>query len=369
MRLFIISDVSDIHTKKWVSALVKRGIDIFLFGFNEADFKYYQKFERVTVYSINVFSKISNPTEAGGWEKIRYLSVMKEMKCKIKQFQPDIVHAHYASSNGLLGALSGFHPLIISVWGSDVYDFPKKSWIHKAILKYSLSKADAILSTSHVMAIETNKYTRKKIAITPFGVDTQLFQKKTEYNNTGEYVIGNVKALYPKYGIDVLIRAFKLVVDRNQEKNIRLEIIGTGPDLEKLEQMAKELKIQDKVHFIGRIENAYLPDYYNRFLVSVSISDSESFGVVAVEAMACECPVVTSDADGFTEVVKDGETGFIVPKRDVEKTAEAIQKFINEPALRDKMGKKGRERVLSLYDWQKNVDEMVNIYNQVLNIE
>ena len=368
MKLFIISDLSDIHTKRWVSALAGRGIEIFLFGINKPDEEFYKKLKQVTVFRVDVFSKMQHPFRTGGIEKLKYLSVVKILRKKIQEFQPDIVHAHYASSNGLLGALSGFHPFIVSVWGSDVYDFPKVSFLHRCILKYTLKKADKILSTSHVMALETHQYTPKEIEITPFGVNTDLF-KKIPVHRDDTYIIGNVKTLLPKYGIDVLIKAFQLVVDRNADKELRLEIVGTGPDHEKLEQLAKSLEIADKVHFIGQVENSSLPSYYNRFLVAVSASvwNSESFGVVAVEAMACECPVVTSDADGFTEVVKDGETGFIVPKKDVEKTAEAIQKFIDHPELRDEMGRKGRERVLALYDWNKNVDMMVDIYQSIYN--
>ena len=299
---------------------------------------------------------------------MRYLFVLRRLKQKIKGFEPDIVHAHYASSYGLFGALSGFHPYIVSVWGSDVYDFPNSNWLSGKILKYALKKADYTLSTSHVMAEETHKYTRKEIEVTPFGVDTELF-KPMNIPKSEEFVIGNVKTLRPKYGIDVLIRAVALVIKHNPEKKIRLEIYGDGPQKEELFQLTKSLGITDKVQFKGFVQNEKLPEIYNSVSVSVSVSvlNSESFGVVAVEAMACECPVITSDADGFTEVVKDGETGLIVPKRDVEATANAIQQFIDRPKLREQMGKKGRERVLELYDWKKNVDTMVEIYNHAYN--
>ena len=124
----------------------------------------------------------------------------------------------------------------------------------------------------------------------------------------------------------------------------------------------------DRVEFAGFIDNAKLPELYSRFLVSVfpSVEDSESFGVVAVEAGACECPVVTSDADGFTETVVNGETGLIVPKRDVEKTAEAIQYFLDHPEERERMGRAGRRRAEELYDWKENVGRMVSIYENVL---
>ncbi|MDR1226012.1 MAG: glycosyltransferase [Prevotellaceae bacterium] len=370
MRIFILSDIGSIHTKRWVAALSQKGIDIFLWGLNfkDKDTEYYAQFPNVALSKTNYTDSIKNIIKDGTFEKLRYLKAIKLLKQCIADFQPDILHAHYASSYGLLGALTGFHPYIISAWGSDVYDFPNVSFLHKQALKYSLSKADKILSTSHVMAKETQKYTGKAIEITPFGVDLSLF-KKTDIprQSEGTFVVGNVKTLAPKYGIDVLINAFKLLMDNNPNKRLRLEIVGEGPDREKLQQLTQELGISQHIIFKGKIENHLLPLVYNSVSVSVSVSYSESFGVVAVEAMSCECPVVVSDADGFTEVVVDGETGFIVPKRDAAATATAIQKFIDDPSLRAKMGNNGRQRVEHLYNWKNNVDVMVNIYNEMIN--
>jgi glycosyltransferase involved in cell wall biosynthesis len=358
MRIFILSDAGSIHTKRWVTSLAQNEITIFLFSIHPELTGYYEKIQNVYVYSCNVGSN-----ENTNFSKWRYVKVLNRLKRTIRKFQPDILHAHYASSYGLLGALTGFHPYIISVWGSDVYDFPQMSMFHSFILKYNLSKADRILSTSYMMAKETQKYTTQLISITPFGVDINLFKKEEiKYNNDCEFIVGNVKTLSPKYGIDVLINAFKIVLDSNPDRKIRLDIIGDGRDKEKLKQLTIDLGISDKIFFRGEIDNHLLPQWYNQFSVSVSVSDSESFGVVAVEAMACECPVVVSDADGFTEVVKDGKTGFIVPKRDIQTTAKAIQKFIDDPTLRGKMGANGRKRVLELYNWNENVKTMIDIY-------
>jgi glycosyltransferase involved in cell wall biosynthesis len=368
MRIFILSDTDNIHTKRWVSALSQKGIEIFLFGLSSNDIKYYAQFSNVTVAETSYTNNIKNIIKNGALQKLKYLKAIKEIKKYIKDFQPDILHAHYASSYGLLGALTGFHPYIISVWGSDVYDFPHVSFFHKQILKYNLSKADKILSTSHVMAKEIQKYTDKPIEITPFGVDLSLFKKlQMKQQNDDTFVAGNVKTLAPIYGIDVLIKAFKLLMDNNPNNKLRLEIVGEGPDREKLQQLTRDLDISEHVIFRGKIENHLLSSVYNSLSVFVSVSNSESFGVVAVEAMACECPVIVSNADGFTEVVADGETGFIVPKRDVTATATAIQKFIDDNTLRDKMGSKGRQRVEQLYDWKNNVDTMVNVYNEMFN--
>lgn len=356
----MLSDMGSIHTKRWVKSLSERGISIMLFSFIESSKDFYDNLNNVQVWS--ALAKESSSY----WDKIKYLKSVSTVRKLIKEYKPDIVHAHYASSYGLIGALSKTDvPYIISVWGSDVYDFPNIVPLGKRIIRYNLKKADKILSTSHVMAKETMKYTDKEIDVTPFGVDTELF-KPQSFNDNEEFVIGNVKTLRPKYGIDVLIKAAYIVIKNNPSKKIRLDIYGGGPQKEELIRLTESIGIADKVNFMGFVNNDKLPAVYNSVSVSVSVSDSESFGVVAVEAMACGCPVVTSDADGFTEVVEKGVTGFIVPKRNPQATADAIQKFIDNPALRDKMGSAGRERVLKLYDWNDNVMTMIKIYNRVL---
>lgn len=362
MRILILSEANSIHTKRWTEALHYRGVDIMLVSLSKPKDNFYQ--------TIGVPCSYINETKYGGSTigKLGYLKLVKLVKRAINDYSPDIIHSHYASSYGLIGALVKFHPYIVSIWGSDVYDFPNLNPINKLIIKYVFRKADVLLSTSHVMAKEAHKYTGKEIHVTPFGVDTIRFRKVDTDVQDGKFIVGNVKTLAPKYGIDVLIKAYKLVVDRNKRLNSELIIYGTGPCQQEYEKLANDFGIADKVKFMGWVDNDQLPEVYSSFSVSVSVSvlNSESFGVVAVEAMACECPVVTSDADGFTEVVDNGVTGFIVPKRDVEATANAIQKFIDDSTLKNKMGTEGRKRVLDLYDWEKNVETMLNVYISVL---
>ena len=94
-------------------------------------------------------------------------------------------------------------------------------------------------------------------------------------------------------------------------------------------------------------------------------SRSESFGVSAVEAMACEIPVIATKVAGFQEVVRDGETGILVDVDDVQAMADAIKKLYDDKELREQYGKAGRKRVQNLYDWNENVDEMITLYRNV----
>ena len=97
------------------------------------------------------------------------------------------------------------------------------------------------------------------------------------------------------------------------------------------------------------------------------ILDSESFGVAAVEAMACEVPIIVSDAGGLKEVVINNETGFVVPRKNEKEIAKKIKEYILNEELRNKFIANGRRRVLEEYDWDKNVDYMIQVYKEIID--
>jgi glycosyltransferase involved in cell wall biosynthesis len=365
MKLLLLSDPNSSHTIKWAISLAKNGIEIVLLGLGGKEAKDYSN-KNLKI----IFLDIKKYEKEGSLSKVAMLRTIPEIKKIIKKFKPDILHAHYASSYGLVGALAGFHPFVLSVWGSDVYSFPHISFLHKAILQFNLRKADKILSTSHVMAGETSLYTPKKIEVTPFGINLKQFFPQAVENVFEKdcIVIGTVKTLEPKYGIEYLIRAFKCVVDKYAKLPLRLLIVGGGSLLTDLTNLVKSLQIEEKTIFTGKIPFNDVAKYQNMLSisVSVSVSDSESFGVAVLEAQACGKPVVVSDVGGLPEVVNDGITGIIVPPADVDATANAIEKLVVNRNLRERMGGAGRERVKKHFNWNENVKQMMDIYEQVL---
>lgn len=367
MKVLLLSDAYSIHTVKWAKSLSKKGIEIAVFSlnFNENEANPYQNDINVKVYyCVNKNAK----KRSSGFAKLSYLSALPALKKAISEFKPDIVHAHYASSYGLLGALSGFHPYIISVWGSDVFDFPNISFLHKAVINYNLAKADRILSTSEVMAVETKKYTDKEVIVTPFGIELDKFKplKVNSLFDKNDIVIGTVKTLEEKYGIEYLIKAFAIVKDKHKYLPLKLLIVGAGSLSTALKNLTYDLGIEKDTVFTGKIAHELVPVYDNMLSVSVSVSNSESFGVAVIEASACGKPVVVSDVGGLPEVVKDGITGIVVPPRNPEKTAEAIEKLVLDDSMRKQMGAAGREHVAQFYDWNKNVEQMVDIYRGMI---
>lgn len=363
MKVLMVADARSVHTRRWAVSLYSRGIDIVLFSLYPSPDDFFET-RGIPFYYYDVFTyKRKNSIPMAG-RLLRHFQAVRVLKALIRKEKPDILHAHYATSFGLVAALAGFHPFIVSVWGSDVYEFPYLSALNGKTVRMIFRKADKILSTSHAMAVQTSRFTDRRIEITPFGVDMELFRPVKERNN-GCFVVGNVKTLSPKYGIDVLIKAYGIFRRRNPELESRLVIVGDGPCRGQYRQLCSDLGLSQYVEFVGRVDNSELPRYYNSFSVAVSLSNSESFGVVAVEAMSCCCPVVVSDADGFKEIVEDTVTGFIVPKGNPDAAAAAIQRFADDPDLRCAMGEAGRRRVEKYFNWDDNVSKMIDIYRNV----
>ncbi len=362
MKLLLLSDPNSVHTIKWAKSLAKNNIYILIFGLGDYSVEDYKDIPNIEVKTLN--EEVTSSESA--FYKLKYIKALPIIKQIIKDFKPDILHAHYATSYGLLGALSGFHPFILSVWGSDVFSFPSKSFIHKMVLKYNLKKADKILSTSEIMAKETKLYTDKDIEITPFGIDILQFKpmKVDSLFDKDDIVIGTVKTLEEIYGIEYLIRAFKILSDKYPLLPLKLLIVGGGNLETRLKDLARELNIENKTLFTGKVLFNDVPKYHNMLTVSVSISNSESFGVAIIEASSCAKPVVVSNVGGLPEVVEDGISGFIVPAKNPQKTASAIEKLILDYQLRKQIGKNGRERVKKLYNWDDNVNKMLKIYKK-----
>ncbi|TFD95760.1 glycosyltransferase [Jeotgalibacillus sp. R-1-5s-1] len=357
MKILLLAPGRSIHTHKWAMYYKERGYDVKVASFEQ----HYSEENAKEIDTISL--KQSFPG------KLSYFGCVPQIKKILKEFKPDIFHAHYVSSYGLVGALCHYAPFYVSVWGRDIFTFPQQGKVNKAMATYTLKKADVICSTSHVMAKETNKYTNKKVFVTPFGVDMSHFRPIEDVSKPEGFTVGTVKALSDKYGIADLIKAFSIVSKKHPSQSMNLLIVGDGEQRNEYEELAKELSVDAQTTFTGRVHHTEVPQYINKMDVFgvPSTEDSESFGVAAVESMACGVPVVVSDVGGLPEVVKDGETGYVVQKQSPEQLAEKIEfLMLNQDQARI-MGQKGIEHVKNTYDWTLNAKGMTELYRQTLN--
>ena len=338
MKIAFLAPLSSIHTTRWANVFAEHRHEVHVISMH------CQSIDRIH-QDVKVHML---PFKA----PVGYYSNVFAIKSILKRIKPDILNAHYASGYGTLARLSGFHPYVLSVWGSDVYDFPYESHLKMSIIQKNLDAADVICSTSEVMKQQTESLllSPKKIFVTPFGVDTAKFTpKKTPSEEV--HVIGTVKTLAPKYGIDTLIKAFAIVANEQSDKELKLVIAGDGPQHAELVNLTISLGIANKCKFLGKIPHEEVPEVLHSFDIYVALSESESFGVAVLEASACGLPVIVSDAGGLSEVVENGQTGIVVPRHNPESAAKAILSLINSPRMRTQFGQQGITRVEELYSW------------------
>ena len=205
---------------------------------------------------------------------------------------------------------------------------------------------------------------RSKIDIVPNGFDPGIFKRDPHVSmNTvrgklsipqGKFVLVTASRLVKKNGIDLAIRAVAAVEDAI------LYIAGDGPDKDSLRSLVKELKAENKVVFLGEVEQKQLPQYFLAADAFIRLSRSEGLGSAFLEAFAVGLPVIASDADAIPEIVKDGENGFLIPKETYEKAIDAIKELKTNTAKREQISQNA-EHLVKTYEWP-------NIANQIRKV-
>lgn len=195
MKIAVLAVSTNIHTIRWVNALAARGIEVLLFT---------QQRPRGTDYHPCV--AIQTLPFRG---RFAYALNAPVLRVLFDRSGADLLHVHYAGGCGVMSFLAGVGKRLISVWGGDVYVVPHRSSLHRFFIVAALQSALRITSTSHVMAREVRQLgVTTPVDVIPFGVDTRLFRPRRRAEKTRGLVIGTVKTLQPKYGIDTLIRGF-----------------------------------------------------------------------------------------------------------------------------------------------------------------
>src|SRR5207302_10961882 len=168
---------------------------------------------------------------------------------------------------------------------------------------------------------------------------------------------------------DTVIQALPAILAHTPD--VRYAVAGTGPDRERLEKRAQQLRLGDRVRFLGGVGDQDLPAFYNLASVYVGASRRaerlgvEGFGISLVEASACGLPVVAGNSGGIPDAVRDGETGFLVPPEDPAAFADAICRLLADKAAAQRMGQAGRRAVETYFNWDRVVRDLRAIEAEV----
>jgi len=307
------------------------------------------------------------------WAASQYLSFLFwiiQVRRLIRRIKPDIVDGHFITVYGFLAACSGFHPLVLTAWGSDILITPKQNPIYRFLTKYSLRKADLVVCRTPFMREEIAKLDvhPKKLKISFLGVNTKEFspaQRSEELREKLDIysllpVVISTRALRPIYDIQTLVKAIPLVLKDVQQA--KFAIVGEGEQLKYLETLAHSLAILDSIRFVGHIPYEKVSHYLASSDIYVSTSLSDGAPSSLLEAMACGLAPVVTDIAANRAWIQDGENGFLVPVRDPEMLAAKITFLLRNDDIRSRFGEINMKIVKEKAEYNVQLEKLEEIY-------
>jgi len=366
MRICYLADGTSLHTQRWVNYFVRKGHEVHLISYRfRAGYDERLKQHTLTRLPPKSCGVSRYPSGILGLFQIRQL---------LGQMKPDILDAHYITVNGYLAAFSGFHPLILSAWGSDILISSRQSSLHRFLISKSLKKADGIICVSSAMKEEIVKLgaSPDMVTVTPIGVDTAEFSPKQKDGRVipelgvadSSPVVISTRNLEPLYGVITLIKAIPLVLRKVPEA--QFVIIGDGAQRNILENEVKSQGVSGNTTFVGWVQHGRLPRYLAASDVYVSTSLSDGASISLMEAMASGLAPVVTDIPANRSWISDGESGLLFPVRDAEALAERIVYLIEHKEVRKRFGNVSREIVTERAEHKKEMDRVESIYQGLL---
>jgi len=371
LTICFLGNAESIHTLKWAKYFADKKHKVYLIswtsflkGYNPGDIKLHFLKEKIKIRIWPLNTLLNLPFYIFGLKKL------------IKKLNPDIIHAHYITSYGILPALLGFHPLVITAWGSDILITPKKFLPSKWSVKYVLKKADLITCDAEHMKKAMIKLGagKLKIKIINFGIDTKRFSPgirdeklKEELGVLDCKIVISLRNLEAVHDILTLIKSIPIVLKKIPKT--KFIIIGKGSQEQELKNLVETLTIKDSIKFLGQIPNTELPRYLriSDVYVSTSLSDAGIASSTA-EAMACGLPVVITDVADNRKWVKDGENGFVAPVKKPELLAQKIIYLLKNEKKGKKFGKINRKIIEERNNYYKEMAKMEEIYKELVKM-
>lgn len=355
MKICILADGQSIHTKRWCEYFSALGHEIHLVSFKPADIA------GTTVHHIDA-GKID--VKGGNW---RILLRVTDIKRLLRTIRPDVVHALYATSYGAMGALSGFHPFIVTPLGTDVLISPGQSVIYRLLLRYVFGCADVITSLApHVrIAILNLGGMPGKIRELVFGVNTDVFNSISRHIPSGKFVIASTRNFENVYNIPLIIKAVALVKDRIP--GLEVHFTGDGSLKNELIKMVNAYGLANVVSFHGHVTQQAMVELLNKSQVYISVSLSDGNAISVLEAMACGCFLLVSDIEANRQWVQDGINGYIVPVNDeAALAAKILQTYASYDRLIGPANEVSKKNLDEKGTLQVNMKHMEGIYAELI---
>lgn len=359
LRIAVLGDMDGAHTHRWLRVFVDRGHDVHAIS-------YYPPTRPPAGVSLHILrggaaaGEVASagslirtglghalpPSIARPVQALRYLRA--GLRSAVHSIRPDLFHGHFVVEHGFYGSFVGFHPYVVSAWGSDLYQAPR-GLAGRWTARRALSRADLVTvndpdlgARAAALGVEP-----ERIAVVRLGIDDLFFEAEGRSANEGPPyadppTIISDRALEPLYRIDVVLKAFARL--RQRQPTARLIVANDGSERERLESLARALGLGESIRFVGRLAPEELRDTLARSHVYVSVPESDSFALSTMEAMAVGAFPVVSDLPSQAWIVHR-VNGMRVPVGSVDALTHSLEVALTDDALRRAAVAPNRQRV------------------------
>ncbi len=344
MRICLIASADSIHTRRWIDALVPRC---------EIDLLSYTPSHAPPPEGVNLVDLTQL-----GWRaaipRFRFAYWGLWIRDHLRQRSADLLHAHQVTGAGWLGSMTGFHPFLVSAWGSDLLRDPERNPLRNTLVRHVLSRSDCLVVPSVALERRARELgiASEKIRSLPWETDTAPFSPEPDDREATRTRLGIPllaptifcpRALTPLYRIHVLLDATSQLV--RTIPRLRLVLIRYLADAsyeERLRTQIEKRSLGQHVVWLPEQSEQAMARLYRASDVAVSIPASEGFGRSVFEAMAAGCPTVVTDLPAFAS--QESGATLRVPVDDVHATAHAIQRVLSDVNLRARLARENRSR-------------------------
>ncbi|MCS7082493.1 MAG: N-acetyl-alpha-D-glucosaminyl L-malate synthase BshA [Bacteroidetes bacterium] len=305
------------------------------------------------------------------------LNLASKMVDAVRFAHLELLHVHYAIPHATSAYLAkqilaeeGIRiPVITTLHGTDI-TLVGQDPSFEPVVRFSINQSDAVTAVSEYLRRETEAHFRVRVPIVviPNFVDTERFRpiNKAHFKQAlcpnGEKVLVHISNFRPLKRVSDAVWVLVRLLERGLQA--KLLLVGDGPERTQVEQLCRELAACEAVRFLGKQEPVEeILAIADLFLMP---SASETFGLAALEAMACGVPVISTDAGGLPELIRHGETGFLCPVGDVTAMAEHAYEVLTNPALQERLRAQARAWAVSRYGIEQIVPRYEALYEAVI---
>lgn len=372
LKLLFIADPAAIHVQRWLRYFVQAGHEVHLLPYPDS----------LATVSMGTFDGVQIHCSDGSalrrrirsWRGFysKYLIAENIVRARklISQHQFDILHAHYLSACGWIGAMMDFHPFVLTAWGSDVNVDPKRSPFYRYFTRLSLLQADLITANSDDLKSKITAFgiDAAKIHVIQGGLELEKFPfqrgndpLRSQLGLKDEKVVLSTRMLGKVYNLDIIVKAIPLVKQEIPAAKFVFLYRGTKEQEQALKRLIQELAVTNEVLLVGAVPNHRIAEYYHLADIFVSVTSSEGMPGSLTEAMACGAVPVVSDLPVFRDWITPEQNGMIAPVRNDVATARAIIRLLQAPDQCAAIAERNRRLVVDRADhriWMRQVENL-----------